>query len=448
MTGGGKAPFLAAPLADGQCDALFQGWTAYKRIALAVSGGADSTALLVLAQEWRDRTASPPELTVLTVDHGLRAEAGQEAAWVKNIAASLGLPQQTLIWPAPKPQAGLQAAARAARYGLMLGFCRSAQIEALATAHTANDQAETLLMRLARGSGLDGLAGIGALSARDGIAVLRPLLSVPRVRLETSLRQRGQAWIEDPSNRDKRYERVRLREALQAAAALGLTAEKLALSAHRLGRARLALDAITGDVLQHALHVHPAGYGEMALATLRETPEDIGMRAISRMAGAFGGGERVVRLARIEALHRALISANPGTATLGGCVFTVRRSMLRIAREFGRIDASRIPVPTTGLLLWDSRFTVSAPQCESGLRVGPLGPEGVRALRAVKGWIALPAQVAHALPALWRDATLVYAPFAIFADGPPLCWRHDCHATFANVGLLRGKAPPGQKDRC
>ena len=396
-------------------------------------------ALMVLAHEWRAGAKSPPLLTILTVDHGLRAEAAQESAWVQGEAARLGLPHETLAWTGPKPRADLQAAARDARYGLMLDYCRRSGIEALATAHTADDQAETLLMRLARGSGVDGLSAISPVSMRDGVALLRPLLSISRPRLEASLVARRQIWIEDPSNCDRRFERVRLREELRNASLFQLTPDKLALSARRLDRARAALEAVTAEFLRSALTIHPAGYGELPLAALSHAHEEIAIRAIARMATTFGGGERHVRLARVEALHRTLLGDEPRDATLGGCAFTVRKGTLRVCREYGRIRPERIPLAEAGLL-WDGRFLVSAPG-ETDLTVGPLGPSGLAALRAMKAAIPLPHPVAHSLPALWQGERLVFTPFAVFEEAPPPAWKTKAKAAFTKAPISSRSSP-------
>ena len=387
---------------------------------------------MILAQEWAASRHDSPAICVVTVDHGLRAEAADEAASVKAHAGRLGLPHEILHWSGPKPASSIQAAARAARYALMLAFCRDAGIPALATAHTADDQAETLLMRLARGSGLDGLAAIPPVSEREGVTLLRPLLDTSRARLEASLRERGVDWIEDPSNRDSAYERVRLREAMQAARALQLAPDRLALAAGRLHRARLALETVTAAFLDGALDVHAAGFGQIPLAALLAQPEDIGLRAIARMMGMFGGGARPVRLARIEALYAALRDAQDGrsAATLGGCAFTVRRGVLLIMREFGRIDAARLPLPGDRPLRWDGRFAVAAPGAD-GLTVGPLGPEGRAALRKLGGAIALPARIAYTLPAIRHGQDIVFTPFATFAADKPNGWIPDASAEFS-----------------
>jgi tRNA(Ile)-lysidine synthase len=431
VTGSGKPASLAAPLDAPEIDALFAGWQSYRTVALAVSGGVDSMALLTLAHDSSLRQDAPPALSVLTVDHGLRDEAADEAAWVAALAARLGLPHHTLRWTGAKPQSDLQAEARAARYDLMLAFCREAGIDALATAHTADDQAETMLMRLARGSGLDGVAAIPPVSERGGVKLLRPLLALERGSLEAFLRARGASWVDDPSNRDPRHERVRLRDAMRNARGLQLAPKKLALTARRLQRARVALEAATRAFTDVALEVHPAGFGEISLNSLLAQPEEIGLRALSHMAEGFGGGARPVRLARIEALYAALAGGSDGaaTATLGGCIFTVRRGVLRAMREFGRIDPARAPLPASGAILWDGRFAISVPG-EDGLAIGPLGPEGRAVLRSLGGRMALPARIAHALPALWRGQELVFTPFATFIEGPPAGWLVGANATF------------------
>jgi tRNA(Ile)-lysidine synthase len=439
MTADAAHPPSTAPLDGAELDALFAAWKNRPHIALAVSGGADSMALMVLAHSWASRSPSPPAITVLTVDHRLRPESLDEAAWVKEQAARLGLRHEILSWTGAKPRTGIQAAARSARYGLMFDFCRASGIEVLATAHTAEDQAETLLMRLARGSGLDGLAAISPVTVRDGITLSRPLLSVPRARLKAALEGRGRSWLEDPSNRDARFERVRMREALSTAKALHLAPEKLSLSARRLDRAQLALDAITAGFLRAGLQTHPAGYGEMPLAALRATQEEIAIRAIALMASMFGGGQRPVRLARIETLHAALMGSELQAATLGGCLFAPRGTALRAVREFGRIAPVRTLVPPPGRLLWDGRFAVMAPTGE-GLTVGALGAQGVTLIRASGGRVPIPAQVAHSLPALWRGEKLMFAPFAQFPGEPPAGWVSRASAIFVGAARLGSDA--------
>src|SRR5712691_3859412 len=207
-------------------------------LAVAVSGGADSLALCLLAWDWARRLGG--SLAALTVDHGLRAASAEEAAQVGDWLAARGIAHRILAWQPPARLRNMQAAARAARYALLTEWCRAAGCLHLLTAHHREDQAETLLLRLARGSGLDGLAGMAASREATSCRLLRPLLSVPRDRLAATLRAAGQSWIEDPTNRDATYARARLRHSADLLASEGLSAARLAATARHLGRARAA----------------------------------------------------------------------------------------------------------------------------------------------------------------------------------------------------------------
>src|SRR6185312_10697143 len=170
-----------------------------------VSGGPDSTALLWLAARWRDARASAPQLIAATVDHRLRPEAKQEAAQAAKFARKLKVPHHLLSWRGKKPKAGLPEAARAARYELLIALARKTGAQAIVTAHTQDDQAETMLHRIGRGSGLTGLAGIRRKSERDGVVILRPLLGLPKARFESILRKKRISFALDPTNSDPKF---------------------------------------------------------------------------------------------------------------------------------------------------------------------------------------------------------------------------------------------------
>jgi tRNA(Ile)-lysidine synthetase-like protein len=229
------------PVTPDEADLLFKSLARFRHVAIAVSGGSDSVALMALARAWSQRRGGP-ELTALTVDHRLRPASAAEAVEVAGWAGRMGLTHHTLVWDGLKPDHGIQEAARQARYGLLVHWCRANGADAVALAHTLEDQAETVLMRLARGSGVDGLSGMSAVSQLEGVALLRPLLAIRKARLQATLEALDQPWIEDPSNRDERFERVRVRRALGVLEELGVTAEAIGRSAGRLGSARAALD--------------------------------------------------------------------------------------------------------------------------------------------------------------------------------------------------------------
>ncbi|WP_088347869.1 MULTISPECIES: tRNA lysidine(34) synthetase TilS [Rhodomicrobium] len=426
------------PFGHDELQALFGGFRFYPHLALAVSGGADSIALMHLTRAWLDLPReTSPTITVLTVDHRLRAASAAEADWVAQQAASAGFTHATLGWDGDKPKTGLQAAARAARYALLTNYCREHGIEAFATAHTADDQAETLLMRLARGSGVDGLAGMAAASRRGGLALLRPLLGISRARLEAFLRERRLPWIEDPSNADDRFERVRVRRLLKAGDMLGLSRGKLALSARRLGRARDALETATADFLAANLTLHDAGFGEIPLAALQATPEEIALRSIARMMHAFGGAARAPQLAKIEACWRELQAAGTPMATLGGCHLRPRGRNLMVAREFGRMEPQNIAATPGRPVLWDGRFEVIAPASDAALTIRPIGRAGIGSVKTAGGsFPAIPAIAAETLPSLWTGEALRFAPFAQFQPRQPANWLPDASARFQNAPIL------------
>lgn len=268
-------------------------------LAVGVSGGRDSLALALLAHEWA--AARGGHVAALIVDHGLRAEAAVEAAATRDLLSGHGIAADILQWTGAKPAHGLQEAARGARYGLLFDACRERGILHLLVAHHADDQAETVAMRAARGSGPDGLAGMAALVERRHVRLLRPLLSVPRARLTATLEARGVAWIDDPSNTDRRFERARLRAGdVPRQADLSGPARERSNREHRLARA--AVDTIEID---DEGEVDGEIGDEAALDRIAFGSLGAGLRAglLSRLVQAVGGRDHPPRRDR---LHRAV----------------------------------------------------------------------------------------------------------------------------------------------
>src|SRR5712671_4127679 len=191
-----------SPITVSQAKRLFADWKAAPAIVLAVSGGPDSIALMWLAARWRRAMTHGPRLVAVTVDHGLRSEAAREARDVKRLARILDLPHRTVRWTGAKPRTGLPAAARAARYRLLAQAARAHGATHVLTAHTRDDQAETLLMRMVRGSGIAGLAAMARESEREGVLLARPLLNVSKSQLIATLNRAKVAYADDPTNRD------------------------------------------------------------------------------------------------------------------------------------------------------------------------------------------------------------------------------------------------------
>jgi tRNA(Ile)-lysidine synthase len=316
--------------------APFAPFEAQPTIAVAVSGGRDSVALAVLAHAWV--RARQGHVLGLIVDHGLRSESAAEARATHERLAALGIAAETLTWSGEKPATGVQQAAREARYRLMFDSCRRNGILHLLLAHHAGDQAETVAMRAAHESGPDGLAGMAALVEHRDSRLLRPLLAVSRERLTATLQAQGIGWIDDPSNQDRRFERVRVRQD-------GVTAPRPEVSGGRAARDR--------EIARAALRIVEVGPDGVALDQLvvSDLSKEITARLLGRIVQAVGGGAYPPRRERLErAVARLSLAADRGKSgksrdfTLSGCQVMLRRDpatrRLRwiVRRESGRTN--------------------------------------------------------------------------------------------------------------
>jgi tRNA(Ile)-lysidine synthase len=233
-----------SPISAQYAKALFADCKGAPAIVLAVSGGPDSIALMWLAARWRRALTRGPRLVAVTVDHGLRPEAAGEARDVKRLAHALDLPHRTVRWTGAKPKSGVPAAARAARYRLLARAARKIGATHILTAHTRDDQAETLLMRLLRGSGIAGLAAMAPITEREGVLLARPFLNVSKSQLVATLRRAKVGFADDPTNRDTNFTRPRIRAVMPVLAAEGGDARSLARLASRLARANAAIEIL------------------------------------------------------------------------------------------------------------------------------------------------------------------------------------------------------------
>lgn len=437
MTGGpigapiGGAPIGGAPIGGAEFAALMAPLGPFEdhpRIAVAVSGGADSLALALLLHDWARPLGG--RVTALTVDHGLRPEAAAEARFVARTLKPLGLAQQTLRWRGAKPAANVSARARRLRYDLLNRCCARRGLLHLALGHHLDDQAETFLLRLGRGSGVDGLAAMAPIVELPGLRLLRPLLGLPKTRLEATLRARGLSWIDDPTNRDPAQARARLRRLMPGLAREGLTAARLAATARHLGGARCALEGELARLLVRAVALDPAGFAWLDPAPLVAAPAELGRRALARVLTTVGGAEYGPRLASLERLHGRIAAGLSAGATLGGCRVLPRRGRLLVVREGRNLPVARLQAGQT--LLWDGRFEVALrrPGGRTGgrmggraatgeLELGPLGGSGWAEVRALAPGAApgaapgvemarIPAPARASLPAL-RDGRGVLA---------------------------------------
>lgn len=377
----------APPLGAAEFAALMQRFAPFEpspHLAVAVSGGADSMALTFLAHDWA--RANGGGITALTVDHRLRAESAAEAAQVGAWLARRRIAHCILTRPSEAGgPGGIQAAARAARYTLLEEWCRANGVLHLLLAHHREDQAETLLLRLARGSGLEGLAAMAGAVERAHCRLLRPVLGVPRARLVATLSAVAQPWIDDPSNHDRAYARVRLRQIATALTEAGLSPARLAAAATRLGTARAAFETEVAALLAAAVELHPAGFARLDQIRLTAAPVAVGRRGLAAVLGAVGGTPFAPRSGRLDRLYDELCQGLTGGRTLGGCRLLPRRGGLLVCREPAAMAPAVAAVPGTNVL-WDGRFRLKlAQEAPRGLWLGALGAVIVDAVRAVPG---------------------------------------------------------------
>lgn len=382
-------------------------------LAVGVSGGADSMALTLLADGWARRRGGVA--VAVTIDHGLRPESGREATQVGRWLKGQDIEHHVLRWTGEKPRSGVEAAARQARYDLLAAWCRRRGILHLLLAHHRDDQAETVLIRLGRGSGPDGLAAMPHIGETPHVRLLRPLLTVPRARLRAFLDRRGQPWIEDPSNLDPAFTRARIRAAMPALGDEGVRPASLAAAAAKLGRTRAAMEDQTARLLARAVELFPLGYCRIRADCLFDAPEEITLRALSAILTCIGGQPYAPRAERLGRLYGALVASRPARPrTLGGCLISPRRDDLIVTREPEAATGTN-PIVGTGETRWDRRFTIRFRGGRAGaaFRLGRLGPDGWTTLRKHEPSLrktGIPRAAALCLPAIWAGERLAFVP--------------------------------------
>jgi len=387
-------------------------------------------ALTLLADDWA-RTRGGMA-TALVVDHGLRPESAAEAETVGDWLVQAGITVVRLTWQGAIPTSDKQAAARQIRYHLMQAWCRQAGVLHLLIGHQQEDQAETFLLRLARGSGVDGLSAMAPLVETPDLRLLRPLLDVPKEQLLAGLSGDKRPFVRDPSNSDKAFARVRMRGILPILESEGLTTARLTSTARRMTRARSALDAAATALLACVATVYPEGYATITPDRFREAPEEVGLRALSRLLSCIDGSTYGPRLERLERLYGWLLGKRSEGAgrTLAGCRIVRRGDKILMCRE---ARAAQSSVTAIDGVVWDRRFRlVAGSGLPKGLRIDRLGRAGWGQLVGARPELrrtALPALVRDSLPALWALDEVIEVP----------------HLNYRRDGGAAGEQGPGFK---
>ncbi len=371
------------------------------RIGVAVSGGGDSVALLLAAA-----AAFPDRVLAATVDHGLRPEARAEAEGVAAFCQARGIAHSILTWTGPQPGGNLMEQARHARLGLLTGWAQGRGVADVLLGHTADDQAETFLMNLARTSGLDGLCGLRPAYGQEGVTFYRPFLHLGRSDLRDYLVAQGVGWVEDPSNQSDRFTRARVRKMLAVLAPLGLSVQALARTSRNLASAREALQVQTAAAATAHVRTVTGGlqFSAQALAAL---PVEVRRRLMIAALGWFGGASHPPREVKLQGLLSALQARRD--ATLGGLRFRWDQETLLVVREPRAVMG---PVPFGAR--WDHRWQVIGPAMP-GLEIRALGADGLRLCPDWRG--QGPRDPLLVSPAVWQGERLVSAPLAGLGQG-------------------------------
>ncbi len=361
-------------------------------IAVAVSGGADSLALTLLCNNWVKKRGG--KLSAISVNHDLRKGSADEIKQLGEWLAVHAIEHITLNWKSKKPRNGLQDAARIARYNLLESWCRENEVFHLLLGHHQDDQAETFLLRLAHKSGIDGLAGMSSVIEKSHVRLLRPLLTIPKSRLYATLEALTQPWLEDPSNKNEDFERVRIRNLSPKLSELGLTREKICETADCIAHARIHLEAEASKLLAKSCYVGSAGYVCFDAAILFSGPREILLRALTRALLCVGGGVYPPRLVKLQGLYKKMRSALKNSneswkgATLAGCriLLTTSKSgamIFLLCREERSLPES-MKISDSLIANWDNRFQLYLTGLNltdnTNLNIQPLGRKGWSAL--------------------------------------------------------------------
>ena len=379
------------------------------KIGLSVSGGGDSIALLYLMHKWANKNKK--KIFVATVDHCLREESANEVKAVKDICIKLNIEYEILKWNNWNENGNLQDAARLARSELIGNWALSLDLNAVATGHTSDDQAETFLMRLARGSGVDGLSGMATSIYKNGMLWFRPLLECRREDLRDFLITNKVSWFDDPSNQNMRFDRVRMRKAQDLLDSIGLTTSCLTETANRMSVARNALELLTEEKIKNITEVTKMGTVKLDLELFKLLPAELQNRIYSHILKWISGS---IYRPRFRSLLESLKNLLKGKAhTISGCHVITNGTSAEICREVSKITLSNNFSDE-----FDGRWILHSEMSKDQLNIGPLGEKG---LGQFPEWRQLNISRISILgsPAIWKDDFLIAAPMMGMDNG----WR-------------------------
>jgi tRNA(Ile)-lysidine synthase len=411
-------PEVYAPLLSSEFDELMYSIGYFEpapTLAVAVSGGADSIALLYLTNNYA--RARNGRVVAITVNHNLRLEAEDEAKQVKKWCIKQDIEHHILYWQPPSPIiSSIQENARNARYQLMLDWCRKNNILHLLTAHHLDDQVETMFFRLARGSGLEGLSAMSAQNIVGGVRLLRPLLSIPKIRLLATLEQEKQTWIEDSSNQNSIYTRVHIRQQLAQAKDNIILKERSNVVASKLGIFRNLLENNLVSQITNSVFIFSKGYVSINFHKFNKLENEVTLKALGNLIRTLSGSKHLPRTNKLEQLNNLIRSNRLNSKySVGGLLFETVKDHILVYREDKAIEGPIIIEPGIATL-WDRRFVVkisSDKKNTTPVRVQKLGSKGLAEVRKNAGHLLKnmpPDRIIRTFPSLWSLEELLSVP--------------------------------------
>ena len=383
------------------------------KLGLSVSGGGDSVALLHLACSWAKKTDT--ELAVITIDHNLREESVLEANFVKSVANFYGIDHQTYMWK-DKPKGNLQNLARNARHQITANWAKGRELAAVLLGHTKDDQEETLMLRMLRGSGVDGMKGISETVIIGNLLFFRPLLSISREQLRNYLRSKNLDWREDPSNADDRFDRVKVRNILSEMNKLGLQTSRLVSMSRHMTRASVALDNVTLELATSCMEQKDWGDLNLDKDCFSVASYEIQLRLLSKALCWVSGKTYKPRFTDLEKLCESIICSKqmPGRSLMGVIIRTVKGKII-FTREFSSLPKGLNVTSKT--LVWDNRWELEVlVEKKSNLTISPLGE---KSLILINNWKKshIPREALVGSPSLFEGGNLICSPMASFGSG-------------------------------
>jgi tRNA(Ile)-lysidine synthase len=347
----------------------FKGFENEPHVAVAVSGGSDSMALALLVKEWTRGVSG--RLTCLIVDHGLRAESREEAEWVKAHLTDLGIEAVILTWEGEKPKARIQEVARAKRYELLEAWCERHHVLHLLVAHHGDDQWETVMYRLSKGSDLKGLLGIQPVVQRPFGRILRPFLGFSKEAVSRVLKSYQGKNVEDPSNQNDKFTRIKWRQMYPSLAALELDREGVKRAIHQWQGSHALCQQMVNRFIYDLCRVDDYGCVWISLPDFLSISRDGQHRVLKKIINSFCPNLYGVESKSITFALGHLFEEGQNGVTLGGCYLLKRKHHLLVMREL-RAVRRRMPIQKN-TFFWDERFLIHVPETYLGMEIGPLG---------------------------------------------------------------------------